>query len=156
MAEDTDTTAPAVPAENASQPKVETTASPEEETLPLEEPPKSPSEEKSSVENEVVAKPDEPEEPTQPPAPILTTSGKKRPPYKYDPAKVTLRFIFANRDGLAVTIECKPADTVGEVKGALLSVWPDGTSTSLLAYSSSLHARNVLTPIPFFFLCRIA
>lgn len=60
------------------------------------------------------------------PPPILTTSGKKRPPYKYDPKKVTLRFIFANRDGLAVTIECKPADTIGEIKGALLSVWPDG------------------------------
>mmetsp|Transcript_9356 Transcript_9356/g.21558 ORF Transcript_9356/g.21558 Transcript_9356/m.21558 type:complete len:237 (+) Transcript_9356:345-1055(+) len=63
---------------------------------------------------------------TTAPTPILTTSGKKRPPYKYDPEKVTLRFIFANRDGLAVTLECKPADTVGEVKGALLSVWPDG------------------------------
>jgi hypothetical protein len=61
------------------------------------------------------------------PPPILTTSGKKRPPYTYDPNKVTLRFIFANRDGLAVTIECKPADTVGDVKGALLSVWPKGT-----------------------------
>lgn len=24
-----------------------------------------------------------------------------------------------------MTIECRPADTVGEVKGALLSVWPD-------------------------------
>ena len=66
------------------------------------------------------------EEKSSPPTPILTTSGKKRPPYKYDPDKVTLRFIFANRDGLAVTLECKPADTVGEVQGALLSVWPDG------------------------------
>lgn len=59
------------------------------------------------------------------PPPILTTSGRKRPPYNYDPKKVTLRFIFANRDGLAVTIECKPTDTIGEIKGALLSVWPD-------------------------------
>lgn len=56
---------------------------------------------------------------------VLTTSAKKRPPYKYDPEKVTLRFIFANRDGLAVHLECKPADTIGEVKGALLSVWPN-------------------------------
>jgi hypothetical protein len=56
----------------------------------------------------------------------LTSSGKKRPPYTYDPKKITLRFIFANRDGLAVTIECRPADTIGEIKGALLSVWPDG------------------------------
>lgn len=56
---------------------------------------------------------------------VLTSNGKKRPPYNYDPEKVTLRFIFANRDGLAVHLECKPADTIGEVKGALLSVWPD-------------------------------
>mmetsp|Transcript_16839 Transcript_16839/g.25467 ORF Transcript_16839/g.25467 Transcript_16839/m.25467 type:complete len:214 (+) Transcript_16839:249-890(+) len=56
---------------------------------------------------------------------VLTTSAKKRPAYKYDPEKVTLRFIFANRDGLAVHLECKPADTIGEVKGALLSVWPN-------------------------------
>jgi len=55
----------------------------------------------------------------------MTTSGKKRPPYRYDPDKITLRFIFANRDGLAVHLECKPADTIGEVKGALLSVWPN-------------------------------
>lgn len=65
-----------------------------------------------------------PPTPSTPP-PVLTTSGRKRPPYKYDPNKVTLRFVFANRDGLAVTIECRPADTVGEVKRALLSVWPE-------------------------------
>jgi hypothetical protein len=58
--------------------------------------------------------------------PIVSSSKKSRPPYKYDPDKITLRFLFANRDGLTVTIECKPADTVGEVKGALLSVWPEG------------------------------
>jgi hypothetical protein len=34
--------------------------------------------------------------------------------------------LFANRDGLTVTVECNPFDTVGEVKGALLSVWPKG------------------------------
>lgn len=56
---------------------------------------------------------------------VLTTSAKKRPTFKYDPEKVTLRFIFANRDGLAVHLECKAADTIGEVKGALLSVWPN-------------------------------
>ena len=67
----------------------------------------------------------EPIRPSTPP-PILTTSGKKRPPYKYDPNKVTLRFIFANHDGLAVTIECRRVDTVGDVKHALLSVWPEG------------------------------
>lgn len=59
------------------------------------------------------------------PTAILSSTKKSRPPYKYDPDKITLRFLFANRDGLTVTVECKPSDTVGEVKGALLSVWPD-------------------------------
>lgn len=58
--------------------------------------------------------------------PVVSASKRSRPPYKYDPNKITLRFLFANRDGLTVTVECKPADTVGEVKGALLSVWPEG------------------------------
>lgn len=57
--------------------------------------------------------------------PIVSSSKKSRPPYKYDPNKITLRFLFANRDGLTVTVECNPTDSVGEVKGALLSVWPD-------------------------------
>lgn len=58
--------------------------------------------------------------------PIVSSTKKSRPPYKYDPDKITLRFLFANRDGLTVTIQCKPSDTVGDVKGALLSVWPKG------------------------------
>lgn len=57
--------------------------------------------------------------------PVVSSSKRTRPPYKYDPEKVTLRFLFANRDGLTVTVECKPNDTVGEVKGQLLSVWPE-------------------------------
>jgi len=57
--------------------------------------------------------------------PVVSASKRTRPAYKYDPEKVTLRFLFANRDGLTVTIECKPSDTVGEVKGQLLSVWPE-------------------------------
>jgi len=57
--------------------------------------------------------------------PVVSSSKRTRPPYKFDPEKVTLRFLFANRDGLTVTVECKPSDTVGEVKGQLLSVWPD-------------------------------
>lgn len=57
--------------------------------------------------------------------PVVSSSKRTRPPYKYDPEKVTLRFLFANRDGLTVTVECKPSDTVGEVKGQLLSVWPE-------------------------------
>jgi len=57
--------------------------------------------------------------------PVVSVTKRTRPPYKYDPEKVTLRFLFANRDGLTVTVECKPSDTVGEVKGQLLSVWPE-------------------------------
>ena len=49
-----------------------------------------------------------------------------RLPYKYDPDKITLRFLFANRDGLTVTVTCNPSDTIGEVKGALISIWPQG------------------------------
>ena len=49
-----------------------------------------------------------------------------RLPYKYDPDKITLRFLFANRDGLTVTVTCNPSDTIGEVKGALISIWPKG------------------------------
>jgi len=65
------------------------------------------------------------------PAIIVSSNRKNRPPYKFDPNKITLRFLFANRDGLTVTVECKPSDTVGEVKGALISVWPDGEFRSV-------------------------
>jgi len=58
-------------------------------------------------------------------APVVSPTKRSRPPYKYDPNKITLRFLFANRDGLTVTVECTPTDTIGEVKGALLSVWPE-------------------------------
>lgn len=72
------------------------------------------------------------------PVVLSSTSTKKSsnssrpPPYKYNPEKITLRFLFCNRDGLTVTVECNPTDTVGEVKGALISVWPKGTSLLLL------------------------
>jgi hypothetical protein len=39
---------------------------------------------------------------------------------------LNLRFLFANRDGLSVSIHCDPADTVGQIKGALISRWPKG------------------------------
>ena len=61
-----------------------------------------------------------------PATPITSSSKKARQSFKYDPNKITLRFLFANRDGLAVTIECNPSDTVGEVKGALILAWPEG------------------------------
>lgn len=95
-----------------------------------------------------IAEQTQPEEATEEPSKkkaTTSTSSKKRVPYKYDPEKVTLRFIFANRDGLSVTLDCEPADTVGEVKGALLSVWPEGNDFFLimlvLAFLHSLSHR---------------
>jgi len=52
-------------------------------------------------------------------------SRRKRTPFVHDPNKITIKFIFANRDGLHVTVDCKPADTVAELKGVLLSMWPN-------------------------------
>jgi hypothetical protein len=75
--------------------------------------------------------------------PIVSSTKKTRPPYKFDPEKVVLRFLFANRDGLTVTVECKPGDTVGEVKAQLLSVWPDGKCTWLLAVLTFRGRPNV-------------
>mmetsp|Transcript_15832 Transcript_15832/g.28736 ORF Transcript_15832/g.28736 Transcript_15832/m.28736 type:complete len:211 (+) Transcript_15832:218-850(+) len=55
-----------------------------------------------------------------------TPSGRSEPvPFVYDPKKISLKFIFANRDGVYAVVDCKPTDTVGEVKGALLSMWPE-------------------------------
>lgn len=45
--------------------------------------------------------------------------------FVYDPNKITLKFIFANRDGVSVILECNPTDSIGEIKGALLSLWPE-------------------------------
>mmetsp|Transcript_2967 Transcript_2967/g.4414 ORF Transcript_2967/g.4414 Transcript_2967/m.4414 type:complete len:196 (+) Transcript_2967:253-840(+) len=60
------------------------------------------------------------------PAPAATSTSRSEPvPFVYDPDKTSLKFIFANRDGLHVILDCKPADTIGEVKGALLSMWPE-------------------------------
>mmetsp|Transcript_515 Transcript_515/g.857 ORF Transcript_515/g.857 Transcript_515/m.857 type:complete len:232 (-) Transcript_515:90-785(-) len=64
-----------------------------------------------------------PPQDTQPPSLVSPPSQTKT--FVYDPNKITLKFIFANRDGLHVILDCCPADTVGEVKGALLSLWPD-------------------------------
>jgi hypothetical protein len=58
--------------------------------------------------------------------PITSKTGNQRPPHTHDASKVTLRFIFANKDGLAVTMECMPTQTIGEIKGLLLAVWPEG------------------------------
>ena len=57
---------------------------------------------------------------------VKGSSRSTPPPFVDDPNKISLRFIFANRDGLSVSADCKPADTIREVKGALLSMWPEG------------------------------
>jgi hypothetical protein len=84
--------------------------------------------------------------------PIVSSSKRSRPPYKYDPDKITLRFLFANRDGLTVTVECTPVDTVGEVKGALLSVWPEG-KLAILRCKNSHFTTKILTILFFYFAC---
>lgn len=92
------------------------------------------------------------EEPASSSAPVVSPSKRTRPPYKYDPNKITLRFLFANRDGLTVTVECNPSDTIGEVKGALLSVWPEelpscsgGDSVRLICMGKGILMPNSRT-----------
>lgn len=43
-----------------------------------------------------------------------------------DMEKINIKFVFANRDGVNVVFNFDPSYTVGEVKGMLLSMWPDG------------------------------
>jgi hypothetical protein len=108
-------------------------------------PPENPSEEPETLNEQIPTKEEDKAEtrteataeenpPETTPHIVVSSTKKTRPPYKYDPDKITLRFLFANRDGLTVTVECKPTDTVGEVKGALISVWPDGTFFSFSSY----------------------
>lgn len=40
--------------------------------------------------------------------------------------KIRVKFLFANRDGVNVEVECSPSDTVGMLKESLLSMWPKG------------------------------
>ena len=111
----------------SEDPAVEST-----ETVP-ETPKKSEDSQQDVKEGESPTAPSTPvvdDDSTTMPSVIVTLSGRKRPPFKYNPKKVTLRFLFANKDGLTVTIECNPGDTVGEVKGALLSVWPECESNN--------------------------
>mmetsp|Transcript_1459 Transcript_1459/g.2319 ORF Transcript_1459/g.2319 Transcript_1459/m.2319 type:complete len:178 (+) Transcript_1459:337-870(+) len=42
-----------------------------------------------------------------------------------DVEKINIKFVFANRDGVNVVFNFEPSYTVGEVKGMLLSMWPD-------------------------------
>mmetsp|Transcript_16714 Transcript_16714/g.40754 ORF Transcript_16714/g.40754 Transcript_16714/m.40754 type:complete len:118 (+) Transcript_16714:326-679(+) len=103
------------------------TDTPETAEKPAETPEADPPTPASSETGDKDEAPKEEEKPKEEPsAPVVSPSKRSRPPYKYDPNKITLRFLFANRDGLTVTVECNPTDTIGEVKGALLSVWPEG------------------------------
>jgi len=61
------------------------------------------------------------------------SSRHKGSPFVYDPNKINIRFLFANHDGLDVTVICNPSDTVGQVKGQLLSLWPNGTHALYLS-----------------------
>mmetsp|Transcript_15540 Transcript_15540/g.18436 ORF Transcript_15540/g.18436 Transcript_15540/m.18436 type:complete len:173 (+) Transcript_15540:149-667(+) len=45
--------------------------------------------------------------------------------FSYEPGKISLKFLFANRDGLHVRIQCDAKDTVSTVKASLLSMWPE-------------------------------
>lgn len=65
----------------------------------------------------------------------------------YDPNKISLKFIFANRDGVNVILDCKPSSTVAEVKGALLSVWPKGEDTNALCFFSSALIQLVASSL---------
>ena len=108
------------------------------------------SDKKSSAEDTVGTAVDDQEDPRPSagggakPVAVVSSSKNARPPYRFDPDKITLRFLFAGRDGLTVTVECKPSDTVGEVKGALLSVWPDGKdlSRSVMIASFCICAKS--------------
>mmetsp|Transcript_12701 Transcript_12701/g.14559 ORF Transcript_12701/g.14559 Transcript_12701/m.14559 type:complete len:261 (+) Transcript_12701:143-925(+) len=69
----------------------------------------------------------------------IKKSGQSQIPFVDDPNKITLKFVFANRDGLHVIIDVQPDDTVGEAKGALLSMWPD----EIKACSGGDHIRLI-------------
>ena len=58
--------------------------------------------------------------------------------FTYDPKKITLKFIFANRDGVNAIVEYSPTDTIAEVKGALLSMWPEGEIVFFCDFMCSL------------------
>ena len=82
------------------------------------------------------------------PAAASSSPAKKAEPkpFVYDPNKITLKFIFANRDGVHVILECNPTDTVGEVKGALLSMWPEGEIFAWFVHEPVLSSFCTLFP----------
>lgn len=45
--------------------------------------------------------------------------------FVYDPTKISVKFLFANRDGIHVLVKFNTDDTVRDMKGALIQAWPD-------------------------------
>ena len=48
-----------------------------------------------------------------------------------EPDTMKIKFIFANRDGVTVEIECSPSDTIETITKSLRSHWPEGTFLQL-------------------------
>jgi len=46
-------------------------------------------------------------------------------PTENDTSNIRIKFIFANRDGVHVELECPLSDTVGSITKALQSKWPE-------------------------------
>lgn len=89
----------------------------------------------------------EPSSPSKETEKSTPTTGPSQPAtFVYDPNKITLKFIFANRDGVHVILECNPTDTVGEVKGALLSMWPEGEISAWFVHEPVLSSFCTLFP----------
>jgi len=67
----------------------------------------------------------ESESESEPEPELKTAPTKGDVEFTYEPGKISLKFLFANRDGLHVRIQCDAKDTVATVKGSLLSMWPE-------------------------------
>lgn len=86
--------------------------------------------ETTAEDNATTSSNDEPESETEPEPKSaslrqLLSPTKSDVDFSYEPGKVSIKFLFANRDGLNVRIQCELSDTVATVKGSLLSMWPD-------------------------------
>ncbi len=55
----------------------------------------------------------------------VSSNKSSTPLFVYDPNKVFVKFLFANRDGIHVLVDFNPEDTIGEMKGALIQAWPE-------------------------------
>lgn len=107
----------------------EIAAAEKEESKPEHKPEfdvESESESESEPELKVESGPEPKVEPQpEPLAPPPLSSPKSDIDFTYEAGKVSIKFLFANRDGLSVSIQCDMSDTVATVKGSLLSLWPE-------------------------------